>query len=115
MRVWGRVTNEDGTKTWVEVSTDPSGLNDAVNITWLAQALKLNLGESPFYGNWGIPAQQSVVTQIFPDFYVWKTQRRFAGLFGSLTVLRVPNLSTPTYQINLTTHVGAVVETEIAT
>lgn len=114
MRVWGRVTNEDGTKTWVEVSTDPAGLNDAVHITWLAQVIKLNLGESPFYGNWGIPAQQSVVTQIFPDFYVWQTQRRFAGLFGSLTVTRVPS-STPTYKFKLTTHVGAVVEAEIAT
>ena len=45
MRTWGRITNADGTKTWVEVSTGPDGLNQEVYVTWLAQVLKLNLGE----------------------------------------------------------------------
>ena len=43
MRTYGRVTNEDGTKTWVEVDTDANGYNDAVYVTTLAQCLQLSV------------------------------------------------------------------------
>ena len=55
MRTYGRVYAEDGSYTWVEVSTDANGFDDMVMLTTLAQVLKLNLGESPFYANFGIP------------------------------------------------------------
>lgn len=85
-RVWGRVTNEDGTKTWVEVDTGPTGDNSLVDLTWLAQVLQLNLNESPFYASWGIPAEQSVIQQIAPDFYVTLTQQRFTQYFTSISL-----------------------------
>jgi hypothetical protein len=86
MRVWGRVTDEFGNTTWVEVSTSPTGDNSLVYLTWLAQVLKLNLRESPFYASWGIPAEQSVIQQIAPDFYVTLTQQRFTKYFTSLAL-----------------------------
>ena len=83
MRTYGRVQNS---KTWTVVHTDENGMDDAVYITTLCQALKLNLNESPFYANYGIPAQQSVITQVFPNFYALATQAQFAQFFSSLLV-----------------------------
>jgi hypothetical protein len=51
MRVYGRVTDELGQKTWVQIQTDSDGNNEHVYVTALVQVLKLNLGESPFYAN----------------------------------------------------------------
>ena len=102
MRTWGRVQN---TGEWVEVSTDAQGNNDAVWLTTLAQCLLLGLGESPFFANYGIPAQQSVITDIFPDYYVIMTQQQFAQSFGSLIVTRL-NDPEPTYNINVVTNQG---------
>lgn len=115
MRVWGRVTNADGSKTWVEVSTDANGLNDAVHVTWLAQVLKLNLGESPFWANWGIPQYQTVMSQIYPTYYVMQTQSYFSGIFAALAITQVPGTANPTYQINATLQSGASIEAQIAT
>lgn len=107
MRTYGRITNEDGTKTWQEVTTDANGFNDAVYITTLIQCLKLSINESPFYANYGIPAQQSILTQIFPDFYVAQTQAQFAPYFASLSVSRTQGTPDPTYQVNLVTQQGS--------
>lgn len=115
MRIWGRVTNADGSKTWVEVSTAANGSNQAVYITWLAQALKLIFGESPFYANWGIPQQETIVTQVFPDYYVMETQRKFSSLFASLIMYRIPNTFPPQYQVSITTKTGASVEMIVPT
>ena len=112
MRTYGRVTDEYGNKTWVVVTTDAQGFNDNVYLTTLAQVLKLNLGESPFFGNYGIPAHVSVVTQVFPDYYVQVTQHQFAQYFSSLIVSKVQSL-TPTYSINVTTHLGALPEIQV--
>ena len=71
MRTYGRTQDVlTGKKTWVTVKTDPQGFNDMVMLTTLAQCLKLNLGESPFWADWGIPAYTSIVTQIHPDLYM---------------------------------------------
>lgn len=113
MRTWGRITNELGQSTWVPVVTDANGNNDAVFITTLIQCLKLSLGESPMYANFGIPAQRSVMTQIFPDFYTYQTQSQFAQYFVSLTVRKLQS-ATPTYNITAVTHSGAVIEEQIA-
>lgn len=98
---------------WIEIDTDASGSNDAVNITWLVQCLKLQINESPFWGNWGIPARQSVMTQTAPDYYVTLMQQRFAPLFASLIITKNPPAAatrdsrpTPTYTVNLLTHQG---------
>lgn len=120
MRTYGRVlveptvldpeTNRPKT-VWVEVDTTPTGFNDYVYITTLIQVLKLNLGESPFYANFGIPAKASIVQQVAPDFYAMRTQQQFASQFASLTIARVPApdgyvKDTPTYNVAVTTNEG---------
>ncbi len=121
-RVYGRTTDIlTGLKTWVVVKTDDQGFNDAVMVTALAQCLKLNLGESPFYANWGIPGVQSVVSQVAPDYYVALMQQRFAGSFASLIITRQQthlvdrdSRPTPVYNVKILTHRGARIETDIA-
>ena len=113
MRIWGRTTDEHGNKTWVKVETDQNGNNDAVYLTNLVQVLKLNLGESPFFANYGVPAQRSVLTGIFPDYYTYQTQAQFTQFFVSLTVKKLQS-TTPTYNITAVTRSGAVIEEEIA-
>ena len=107
MRTYGRTTNQDGSKTWVKVESDPlTGSNSWVYVTTLCQALLLNLGESPFYADYGLPAEQSVIQQIAPDFYVSRTQQRFAQFFASLIVAKDPAADHPTYNINATLFEG---------
>lgn len=125
MRTYGRVKiYEPGTNTpvidpetgrqlerWVQVDTTSEGYDDYVYATTLIQVLQLNLGESPFYGNYGIPAKPSIVQQIAPDFYVMRTQQQFAGFFANLSVARAPApvdmpRDTPTYQVAITTNQG---------
>lgn len=110
MRTYGKLNG-----VWVEVSTDASGNDDAVWITTLCQTLKLFLGESPFFANYGIPSQQSIATQIFPDFYVAQTQSQFAQYFASLQIQRRPQSraisSGPIYDVNIVTHRGAIIST----
>jgi hypothetical protein len=112
MRTYGRVDDGAGNLQWVEVETQPNGANDYVYITTLAQCLKLVLGESPFYANHGIPSEQAIIQQIFPDFYVNQTQQQFAGYFASLIVTKIPD-PTPTYRINIVTNYGTSVQREI--
>jgi hypothetical protein len=114
MRLWARQFDRNNNPVgWVQVSTDANGFNDAVRIIQLVQVLQLSLGESPLYANYGIPARQSVLTQVFPDFYTVQTQQQFAQYFVSLTVKKL-NRPTPTYDINVVTHTGAVVNLSIA-
>ena len=115
MRTYGRNTNEDGSKTWVVVETDANGFDDNVYLTTLAQCLKLNLGESPFYGNFGIPQYQTIMTQVMPDFYAAQTQTQFAPYFASLTITRVQGSYPPVYNVNAVCHSGALINTTIAT
>lgn len=121
MRTWGRIYNQ-ATETWdwTEVSTDANGQDDYVWLTTLIQVLKLALGESPFYANYGIPAQPSVISQIFPDFYVAQVQSQFSQYFASLQIVPVRDAVnengalTPTYTINILTNVGVSLSTTIA-
>jgi len=108
MRTYGRIANEDGSKTWVTVETDSSGYSDSVWLTTLAQCLKLNLGESPFYASYGIPQYQTIVTQVLPDYYVMQTQTQFSPYFASLTITRVQGSFPPVYQVNAVCHNGAI-------
>jgi hypothetical protein len=102
-----------GKKTWQMVTTDINGFNDSVCLTWLAQVCKLNLGESPFWGDWGIPAHESVVTQVAPDYYMNRIQQQFAPRFASVLLMRLPDAiddsgnPSPNYQISVLTNYGA--------
>ena len=90
--------------TWVVVETDAAGDNGYVYATALVQCFKLNLGESPFWGNFGIPAKASVQQQIAPDYAVAKTQSFFAQFFASLIIAKAPynpSAPLPTYNVNV--------------
>lgn len=119
MRTWGRINQVDGLGgTWQEVDTDVNGENGAVYLTDLIQVLKLNLGESPFFANYGIPAQQSVLTQVQPDYYAAMTQKQFAPYFAALTISKASshgNGVAPVYSVSVTTLSGAIVTGPIPT
>ena len=112
MRTYGRVSNQDGSKAWRVVTTDPSGDDSAVYLTTLCQVLLLNLGESPFYANYGLPAKQTIVQQVQPDFYVQRTQSQFSQFFSALLLTKQQSRP-PTYKINVTTRQGAKVILEV--
>ena len=113
MRTYGRTTDPiTGAKTWVMVTTDENGFNDMVYVTTLAQTLLLNLGESPFFGNYGIPARPSVITQIFPDYYVAYTQQKFATYFANLVITKEASAN-PVYDVSVTTHQGVKINAQI--
>ena len=107
MRTYGRITNQDGSKTWQVVTTDQNGYNDQVYLVTLGQALLLFLEESPFFADVGIPARESVLQQVFPDFYVARTQQQFSQYFSALLVSKLPT-SDPEYNISVTFKNGAV-------
>ena len=113
MRTYGRIVQPNGSLLWVEVLPDANGDFSYGWITTLIQCLKLSLGESPVYGNYGIPAQKSVITQIFPDFYVTQTQQQFAPYFASLTVQKLQS-TTPSYNIRAVLNNGTIVQATIA-
>jgi hypothetical protein len=106
VRTYGRINQVNGRGgQWVEVTTDAQGFNDAVWATTLCQVLKLNLQESPFYGDWGIPAESAVIQQVFPDYYATLTQQRFAQYFASLIISK-QRAPYPAYLINIVTNQG---------
>lgn len=117
MRTYGRLPpDETGYRRWQVVETQrDTGSNDHVYITTLIQCLQLILGESPFYANHGIPAEISIIQQVFPDFYVAQTQAQFAPYFASLIITKVPGLITPTYRVNIVTNFGTRHELDIPT
>ena len=113
IRTYGRVTDpKSGARWWVTVECDINDNPDSVYLTALIQTLKLNWGESPFFGDWGIPAHQSVVQQVFPDYYVLLTQKRYAPFFMSLAIIKQP-LDTPTYNVSVQFKSGAVISTTV--
>jgi hypothetical protein len=116
MRVYGRIVPDPlypHKKKWVEVTTDANGFNDMVYLTNMIQVIRLNLGESPFFANWGIPAHTSVLTQMAPDYYMTLIQQRFAPYFTLLILTNLPNRfdgdgrPAPAYQYNVVTKYGA--------
>ncbi len=114
MRTWGRVADEHGNKKWVLVEQDDSGDFSYGWLTTLIQTLKLGLGESPFYAQYGIPAQQSIVQQIYPDYYVNMTQQQFSGYFASLAISKVSGAQNPTYRIDVVFFNGASYRQDVA-
>lgn len=72
MKIWTRKWQEDGTRKWIEVTG-----NQAI-IAWLQNVLLLQLGEEPFYADWGIPVTQTLANRYWPDYYLNLIQQRFA-------------------------------------
>lgn len=95
---------------WVEVDTDANGNNDAVWLTTLIQVLKLSYGESPIYGNYGIPAHVSVMSQVLPDYYATLAQQQFSQFFVALNLSRraLTDSPTPTYDVAITANPGSI-------
>lgn len=120
LRTYGRTRDTlTGEKTWRTVVTDRHGFDDMVWLTTLAQICKLNLGESPFFADWGVPARESVVMQIFPDFYVQLIQQRVAPHFMSLMLEHRPDAMdelgnpTPHYHFEAITNYGSTIVDDV--
>jgi hypothetical protein len=118
MRVWGREYDINGDYVWKEVSTDSSGFNDGVYVTAFAQVLQLQTNESPFYADYGIPAIQSVLNQLFPDLNVSLMQQRYASFFAMLRVQKVNAVNeygspTPVYNVGIITQAGSSISLTI--
>ena len=94
-----------------EVIVDPG----YIWLATLAQTLRLNTNESPFYANYGIAAEQSVQTQIAPTIDITRTQQQFAPYFSSLTIYKQPNTVNPTYNITAVFLNGTTIQSVIAT
>lgn len=116
-RVWGRVHSDPGSstdaRTWQAYETDSSGSDDLPNFIWLQNALLLRLNESPFYADWGIPVQQTLLTQVFPDYYTALTQRRFSQYFASCIISRTSSTS-PEYGVSIVTQTGISVNQKLS-
>ena len=110
MRIWGR---PQGSAYWQAVETAPNGDNSYVYVTNLAQVILLNPGESPFFANYGLGGQASIISQIQPDLDMVRTARQFSPFFANLLLSKTSS-SPPTYRINVLTKTGAVVQGEIA-
>jgi hypothetical protein len=106
MRTYG--INENG--VWVEVTE-----TSYIWLATLAQTLRLNQGESPYYANYGIPAHTSVMTQIPPDLAINRTQTQYSPYFASLTILKQQNTVNPTYNISALFQNGTTIQTSVAT
>jgi len=109
MRTYGRTFDENGNATWTEIVE--------TSYIWLAtltQTLRLNQGESPFYGNYGIPAEQSVMTQIAPDSAITRTQSQYAPYFSSLVVTKSQVSAQPTYYISAVFTNGTIINSTVA-
>ena len=96
------------------MQTDGNGYNENVYLTMLCNVILLGLGESPFWSQTGIPAQQSVLQQVYPDYYVAVIQQMFAPLFASLVISRVSGSNPPAYAVNVTTLQGSQLTAQVA-
>ncbi|KMQ89824.1 hypothetical protein RF55_10509 [Lasius niger] len=83
-RVWARTgqPDQDGKRKWISVSD-----NTAI-LTWLQQAVLLQLGESPFWVDWGLPVIGFLSQGIYPDLYMQKTKERFQPYFLNVNINR---------------------------
>lgn len=111
MRTWGRQRFQDGTLgPWVKITN-----NDLVWLATLVQTLRLGQNESPFYGNYGIPSQASVTTQIAPDAAVARTQAQYVQYFASLAISADSTAAEPTYNVEVVLSDGTILNETVAT
>ena len=70
---------------WVYI-TDP----ELINFEIMLAALKAEPREMPFFANYGVEAQDSVMSRTMPDYWMIRTQEQFAKNFKSLSIVRDP-------------------------
>jgi hypothetical protein len=115
IRTYGRTGQVNGMGgQWRVILPDANGDVSNIWLTTLCQVLKLSRNEDPFFGNFGIPAQTSVIQQVFPTFYVNQTQAQFAQYFASLVITQAPG-PTPVYFVKAVCHSGAILTATVAT
>lgn len=112
MRIWARKYTTAYEYTWVEVTTDDNGFNDAVYLSAFCQVLQLQPQESPFYAEYGVPSIQAVQDQVIPDTNVYFMQSRYSQYFISLQVMPAHQTdangaTTPVYNVTAITNSGA--------
>ena len=118
MRAYGRITNPDGSQSWTVIQTDANGDSSYVYVVALAQTIKLNLNESPFWANYGIPAKIAVLQQLAPDFFMAKISSFYSQFFASLVLAKQPqpiNDPTPRYKLNIVRRNGSIYQATIGT
>jgi hypothetical protein len=81
--------------------------------TTFIHTLKLNLGESPFFANYGLPSQESVMTQIAPDFFIEHTRQQYSDKFAILKMTTKAAIN-PTYDAFIMTKQGKTITERIA-
>lgn len=106
MRTYGKTDSGQ----WVEVTE-----TSYVWLATLAQTLRLNENESPFYSNYGIPAHDSVMNQVAPDLAMNRTQTQYSPYFANLSVVRDLNATQPTYNVSAIFQNGTVFQSQVAT
>lgn len=106
MRIHGRKTNPDGTKSWVTIDTEDGGDQDSVYVLWLIQVLKMNTLESPFWPGWGVPMWQALQNTYYPDSSLSQIQATFSQYFTYLSISKVPSDTLLQYSISLITKSG---------
>lgn len=114
MRTYGRIRDTNNALRWVIVETDANGNDDLVWVTTLCQCLLLNLNESPFFAQYGIPAKPSVVQQVQPDYYITRMQLQFSRYFANLIIAKEASFPEPVYKVNITTNQGVRINATIA-
>lgn len=116
MRAYSRVTDQWGNKSWIVVQTDANGDNSYVHVVALEQCIKLNLNESPFWANFGIPAKSAVQQQLAPDYYMAKIAGYFSQFFPSLVLAKAPYNAadpTPVYNVAVMRNNGSIYQSKI--
>ena len=95
-RVYDVAANGD-----IVMITDPA----LIWVTIVKHELQLRVGESPFFSDAGIPAEDSIIAQQEPDFHVNNVKRRYEAKFRRFDIVKrsiVPLI----YDIALTTRNG---------
>ena len=106
MRTYGKNANGQ----WIEVLE-----TSYIWLATLAQTLRLNEKESPFYANYGLPAHDSVMSQTAPTVAINRTQSQYAPYFANLSIVRDLNYDQPTYNVSAVFQNGTVFQSQVAT
>lgn len=106
MRTYGKNANGQ----WIEVLE-----TSYIWLATLAQTLRLNEKESPFYANYGLPAHDSVMSQTAPTVAINRTQSQYAPYFANLSVTKNELATQPTYNISAVFQDGTIFQSEVAT
>ena len=88
MRVYGRTIDNTRPNAnfykWQVVQDD----DDNIRLTHLIQVLQMDIQESPFYSNWGMPVANALITGVLSDVAINNTINQFAQYFAALQITR---------------------------